>query len=75
MEVERVYADRAASARINDGPQFQRMVSDARDGGWASSSSRSSTGLPATGSTQRASVRLRDAGVELVSAMDDTRRA
>lgn len=71
MEVERVYADRAASARSDDRPQFQRMVSDARDGGW---------GVVLVYKLDRFArdrfdaasyrVRLRDAGVELVSAME-----
>ena len=71
MEVERVYADRAASARSDDRPQFQQMVSDARDGGW---------GVVLVYKLDRFArdrfdaasyrVRLRDAGVELVSAME-----
>ena len=71
MEVEAVYADHAASARSDDRPEFQRMVREARDGDW---------GVVLVYKLDRFTrdrfdaanyrVRLRDAGVELVSAME-----
>lgn len=71
MEVEGVYADHAASARSDDRPEFQRMVREARDGAW---------GVVLVYKLDRFArdrfdaanyrVRLRDAGVELVSAME-----
>ena len=71
MEVDGVYADHAASARSDDRPEFQRMVREARGGAW---------GVVLVYKLDRFArdrfdaanyrVRLRDAGVELVSAME-----